>query len=160
MAVRRAPTGHTTTHKGTMRSEHRSNHQMQRTPSEPLANTSPPPSLLRAVAKFRRRQGDGVQLVQHSAEHKGATRNAPWHGLGLEARGTEAGRQAAKEPKERATLRREKKEEQKKQKARWKGESHTINGAQLGRRRSSSHRDSQWGAAAPSDKATRHNDAV
>ena len=48
----------------------------------------------RTVAQFRRRQGDGVQLVQRSAEHKGATRNAPWHGLGLEARGTETGRQA------------------------------------------------------------------
>ena len=30
----------------------------------------------------------------------------------------------------------------------------------LGRRRSSSHRDSHWGAAAPSDTATRHNDVV
>ena len=101
-----------------------------------------------------------MHLVQRSAEHKGATRNAPWHGLGLEARGTETGRQATKEPKGRATLRREKKEEQKKQKARWKGESHTINMALLGRRRSSSHRDSHWGAAAPSDTATRHNDVV
>ena len=66
----------------------------------------------RTVPQFRRRQGDGVQLVQRSAEHKGATRNAPWHGLGLEARGTETGRQATQEPKGRATRRREKKEEQ------------------------------------------------
>ena len=66
----------------------------------------------RTVAQFRRRQGDGVQLVQRSAEHKGATRNAPWHGLGLEARGTETGRQATQEPKGRATRRREEKEEQ------------------------------------------------
>ena len=66
----------------------------------------------RTVAQFRRRQGDGVQLVQRSAEHKGATRNAPWHGLGLEARGTETGRQATQEPKGRATRRRVKKEEQ------------------------------------------------
>ena len=58
------------------------------------------------------RRGDGVQLVQRSAEHKGATRNAPWHGLGLEARGTETGRQATQEPKGRATRRREEKEEQ------------------------------------------------
>ena len=41
MAVRRAPTGHTTRHKGTMRCEHCSNHQMRRTPSEPSANTPP-----------------------------------------------------------------------------------------------------------------------
>ena len=41
-AGRRAPTGHTTIHKGTMRCEHCSNHQMQRTPSEPSANTPPP----------------------------------------------------------------------------------------------------------------------
>ena len=41
--VRRAPTGHTTIHKGTMRCEHCSNHQMQRTPSEPSANTPPLP---------------------------------------------------------------------------------------------------------------------
>ena len=44
-AVRRAPTGHTTIHKGTMRCEHCSNHQMRRTPSEPSANTPPPLSL-------------------------------------------------------------------------------------------------------------------
>ena len=43
-AVRQAPTGHTTTHKGTMMCEHCSNHQMRRTPSEPSANTPPPPS--------------------------------------------------------------------------------------------------------------------
>ena len=43
-AGRRAPTGHKTIHKGTMRCEHYSNHQMRRTPSEPLANTPPPPS--------------------------------------------------------------------------------------------------------------------
>ena len=44
-AVRRAPTGHTTIHKGTMRCEHCSNHQMRRTPSEPSANPPPlPPS--------------------------------------------------------------------------------------------------------------------
>ena len=41
-AGRRAPTGHKTRHKGTMRCEHCSNHQMQRTPSEPSANTPPP----------------------------------------------------------------------------------------------------------------------
>ena len=49
-AVRRAPTGHTTIHKGTMRCEHRNNHQMRRTPSEPSANTSPPPPLQGAHA--------------------------------------------------------------------------------------------------------------
>ena len=41
--VRRAPTGHATRHKGTMRCEHCSNHQMRRTPREPSANT---PALL------------------------------------------------------------------------------------------------------------------
>ena len=66
----------------------------------------------RTVPQFRRRQGDGVQIDQRSAEHKGATRNAPWHGLGLEARGTETGRQTTQEPKGRATRRREEKEEQ------------------------------------------------
>ena len=70
----------------------------------------------RMVAKSRRRQGDGVQHVQRSAEHKGATRNAPWHGLGLEARGTETGRQATRDPKGRATLSREKEEERKSKK--------------------------------------------
>ena len=71
---------------------------------------------MRTVAKSRRRQGDGMQHVQRSAEHKGATRNAPWHGLGLEARGTETGRQATREPKGRATPRREKEEEWKSKK--------------------------------------------
>ena len=47
-----------------------------------------------------------------------------------------------------------------KQKARWKRESHSIDTAKLGRRRSSSHQDSHWGAAAPNDKATRHNKGV
>ena len=42
-AVRRTPTGHTTRHKGTMRCEHCSNHQMRRTPSEPSTNTPPLP---------------------------------------------------------------------------------------------------------------------
>ena len=41
-AVRRGPTGHTTIHKGTMRCEHCSNHQMRHMPSEPSANTPPP----------------------------------------------------------------------------------------------------------------------
>ena len=54
--------------------------------------------------------------VQRSAEHTGATRNAPWHGLGLEARGTETGRQATKEPKGRATPCREKEKEWKSKK--------------------------------------------
>ena len=63
----------------------------------------------RMVTKSSRGQRDGVQHVQRSAEHKGATRNAPWHGLGLgfEARGMESGRQATKEPKRRASPRRE-----------------------------------------------------
>ena len=47
-----------------------------------------------------------------------------------------------------------------KQKARWKRESHSIDKAMLGRRRSSSYRDSHQGAAAPSDKATRCNEGV
>ena len=64
----------------------------------------------RMVAKSRRHQGDGVQDVQCSAEHRGATQNAAWHGLGFEARGTETGRQATKEPKGRATPCREKEE--------------------------------------------------
>ena len=38
-----SPTGHTTRHKGTMRCEHYSNHQMGRTPSEPSATPPPPP---------------------------------------------------------------------------------------------------------------------
>ena len=38
---RQAPTGHTPIHKGTMRCEHCSNHQMRRMPSEP-SETSPP----------------------------------------------------------------------------------------------------------------------
>ena len=42
-AVRRAPTRHTAIHKGTMRCEHCSNHQMRRTPSEPSANPPPLP---------------------------------------------------------------------------------------------------------------------
>ena len=42
-AVRRAPTGHTTIHKGTMRCEHCSNHQMLGMPREPSANTPPLP---------------------------------------------------------------------------------------------------------------------
>ena len=54
--------------------------------------------------------------VHHNAEHKGATRNAPWHGLSLEARGTETGRQATREPKGWATPRREKEEEWKSKK--------------------------------------------
>ena len=41
-AVRRAPTGHTTIHKGTMRCKHCGNHRMWRTPSEPSANHPPP----------------------------------------------------------------------------------------------------------------------
>ena len=44
MVVRRAPAGHRAMHRGTTRSEHRSNHQMRWTPSGPSA-TSPPPSL-------------------------------------------------------------------------------------------------------------------
>ena len=43
-AMRRGPTGHTTIHKGTMRCEHCSNHQMRCTPSDPSANTLLPPT--------------------------------------------------------------------------------------------------------------------
>ena len=64
----------------------------------------------RAWSQIPDGQGDGVQDVQRSAEHKGTTRNAAWHGLGLEARGTKTGRQATREPKGRATPRREKQE--------------------------------------------------
>ena len=70
----------------------------------------------RMVVKSRRRQGDGVQHVQRNAEHKGATWNAPWHGLGLEAKGTETGRQATRDPKGRATPRCDKEEEWKSKK--------------------------------------------
>ena len=59
------------------------------------------------VAKSRRCQGEGVQHLQRSVEHKSATQNAPSDGLGLEARGTESGRQATTEPKGKATSRRE-----------------------------------------------------
>ena len=56
-AVRSAPTGHTTRHKGTMRCEHCSNHQMRRTPSEPSANTPPP-----STRCPRTPQGRGLRL--------------------------------------------------------------------------------------------------
>ena len=83
--------------------------------------SSTPPSgdkgvWMRTAAKSRWRQGDGVQHVQRSAEHKGATRNAPRHDLGLEARGTETGRQATREPKGRATPCRGKEDEWKSKK--------------------------------------------
>ena len=58
-------------------------------------------------SKARWRQGDGVQHVKRSVEHKGATRNAPRHGLGLEARGIETGRRGTMEPKGKTTARRE-----------------------------------------------------
>ena len=44
-AVRRAPRGHTTIHKGTVRCEHCGNHQLRRAPSKPSANSPPPPPL-------------------------------------------------------------------------------------------------------------------
>ena len=52
-AVRRAPTGPTAMHRGTMRCEHRNNHQMQRTSSEPSAN-KPPPSRYEVPANSTR----------------------------------------------------------------------------------------------------------
>ena len=66
-AVRRAPTGHTTRHKGTMRCEHYSNHQMRRTPREPSANT-PPPSLYEVPTHST------VPRVPGGAHHGGGNR--------------------------------------------------------------------------------------
>ena len=71
-AVRRAPTGHTTKHKGTMRCEHRSNHQMRRTPSEPSANTPPPPSLYK-VPTYSTRAG-AAPRAPGGARHGGGNR--------------------------------------------------------------------------------------
>ena len=56
------------------------------------------------------RKGDGVQHDKHSAQHNGATRNAPMQGLGFQAKGTETRRRATMEPKGKATARREKEE--------------------------------------------------
>ena len=70
-AVRRAPIGHTTIHKGTMRCEHCSNHQMLRTPSEPSANT-PPPSLYK-VPTYSIRAG-AAPRAPGGARHGGGNR--------------------------------------------------------------------------------------
>ena len=71
-AVRRAPTGHTTIHKGTMRCEHRSTHQIRRTPSEPSANTPPPPSLYKVPTDSIR--AGAAPRVPGGARHGGGNR--------------------------------------------------------------------------------------
>ena len=70
-AVRRAPTGHATIHKGSMRCKHCSNHQMRRTPSEPSANT-PRPSLYK-VPTYSTRAGAAPRALG-GACHGGGNR--------------------------------------------------------------------------------------
>ena len=71
--MRRAPTRHTTRHKGTMRCEHCNNHQMQRTPSEPSSNTPPLPPSRYTVPTYSTRAG-AAPRAPGGARHGGGIR--------------------------------------------------------------------------------------
>ena len=68
----RTHSGLTAMHRGTMRCEHSSNHQMRRTPSEPSANKPPPPSLYEVPANST--MAGAAPRVPGGARHWGGNR--------------------------------------------------------------------------------------